>query len=299
MAFNSSQLSNELVINECPYLPILPDSVGNYFMITLTIFTTLIAIPGNLITILTILHSRKLRKKITYVFVISVSFADFLVGLLAQPLFVANMVTNVTVVKICKIGVLAAYICGAASIAGIIGVTLERFIYIVFPFRYNNLLSLRKALLIIALLWSIGVVLAAVHIVCYDVKLVQAAIFILIVTSSFVSLSANLKFLHMSIKAQSSTSTGNFDQIQITKLILKVSLAFGVCWLPYGIVGIMYAFYTPGGSKNIIIAYYWCAAIGFCNSTLNILIYAKGNTVLSSEIRQFLKFREYRNTQPM
>ena len=69
--------------NECRYVPVLPSNHSKYAMIGLQVITMIIAIPGNLITILTILRSQKLRKNVTYIFVMSVTVADFLVGMVA------------------------------------------------------------------------------------------------------------------------------------------------------------------------------------------------------------------------
>ena len=69
--------SANTIINKCHYVPILPSNNFNYIMISFQAFTMLIAVPGNLITILTIIKSRKLRENVTYIFVLSVSKLTF------------------------------------------------------------------------------------------------------------------------------------------------------------------------------------------------------------------------------
>ena len=322
--------SANTIINKCRYVPILPSNNFNYIMIGLQAVTMVIAVPGNLITILTIIKSRKLRENVTYIFVLSVSIADFLVGLIAQPLFIGNIYTLTSNIRLCKAGVLTGFICGCASISGIIGITLDRFIYIVFPYKYQRILTRRRAIIFITVLWSFGIILGAVHLFWYDPTVVQVSMFILITISSLVSLKANMKFLSLSRKAQRNTSKPSTlfttqrttstvstlytlsttqtttsttstlpglsvkkikKQLQVTHLILKICLAFGVCWLPYGIFGLVHAT-TETTSKYVVIAFYWGIAIGYSNSALNIIIYARGNTVLTCEIKRFLDLRK-------
>ena len=299
MRVNSSDRINKNVTQfECLYVPQLSENRSNYPMISFQVITMLIAITGNLITILTILRRPKLRKNVTYIFILSVSIADFLIGLVAQPLFIANIITLASNVYICKAGVLTGLMFGSASITGIIGITLERFVYIMHPLKCKRILTRKRATVLIAIFWCVGIMLCVLHLFWYDVMAVQVSNFLLIAITTLVTLVANINFLYLSrtthrtlCSSSDSSTNSTIKQTQMTCLILKICLAFGVCWIPYGIIGLKYATVSADAGKDIVIAYYWGIAIGFSNSALNVLIYAKGNTVLKYEIKRFLRLQ--------
>ena len=278
--------------HSCPYWPTLQHHQSNIVMIAISMTTTSIALLGNLIITVTILRSRKLRDSIAYIFVLSVSVADLLVGIIAQPLFIGVIVTRGTNYKICTASVVVGFICGGASITGLMGITFDRFVYIVYPFKYGILLTHRRAIGIALILWSAGVILGVSHLIWFDRIFIQVGIFILIFVSSAVSLAANIRFLLLSLQKQkmASPSKKNTTQIQITRLILKISLAFGLCWVPYGTIGLMYATVDSIKSSEILVClWYWSVTLGYSNSALNVLIYGKRNTVLYTETKKLLR----------
>ena len=295
-----SQLTN------CDFMPQIQYSHANIALIAGSTLTSLIATSGNFVIILTILNSYRLRENVTYIFVLSLSIADFLVGLVAQPLFIFNVFTRLKYSKVCAAGYAATFISCSGSINGIIGITLERFLYIVNPEKYDRLLGRKRAIAIIIFLWCIGISITALHVTLYKPLIIQASALALILASFIISLGANIKFLMLStekrkkdqtyrptVKQSKSTTS---QHTQITLLILKLCIAFGICWIPCGVLGLILAIDKKMENDNVVVqVYYWSILLGYSNSALNILIYGKGNTVLSCEVKRFLRLKKYGN----
>ena len=285
-------------LHSCEYWPTVDYSHGNMAMVVLLILTMLISIPGNLLIIITILNSTKLRGKVTYLFVFSVSLADFFVGTLAQPLYIGVVLTRGQNKLVCATSVIVAFISGGSSIAGIIGVTLDRYIYIMYPYKYNSLLTQRRCITMICLFWGTGIMFGIAHVFFYNRIMIQIAIFLLITISSLTAISANIRFLAMSLsKMKLDRTVGNKNksqqQLQLTRLVVKISLAFGICWIPYSIIGLIVAAddrYTP--ASPVIAFWYWSVVLGYSNSALNVLLYGKKNTILSREVKRFLNIKD-------
>ena len=86
-------------------------------------------------------------------------------------------------------------------------------------------------------------------------------------------------------------------QIRTTLLILKISVAFVVCWLPYAALGIVVAANKFKQHTNtFIMLYYMSINLAYSNSALNVFIYGMGNTILSEEVKKLLKSNKIRCT---
>ena len=67
-------------------------------------------------------------------------------------------------------------------------------------------------------------------------------------------------------------------QIQITLLILKISVAFAVFWLPYAVLSIVVASNKCKQHTNtFIILYYMFIDLAYRSSAFNVYIYGMGN----------------------
>ena len=280
----------------CPYWPPIYNNHGQVAMIFIGSLVVLIAVPGNFIIILTILRSPRLRNSASFIFLLSVTMADFLVSLLAQPMFISVIATQSLHYSVCTTSVIIAFISGGSSITGILGVTLDRFVFIVYPYKYRSILTRRRAFCIIFTFWGLGITLGALHVIWYNKLLIQIAIFALIASSSIASICANMRFLAMALSRKEpdigrrGARSNRKRQIQTTRLIVKISLAFGLCWMPYGIIGLVYAAMDEQNlPSSIVPAWYWSLVLGYSNSALNILIYGKNNTILLYEVKKLLR----------
>nr|XP_046183922.1 D(4) dopamine receptor-like isoform X1 [Oncorhynchus gorbuscha]XP_046183923.1 D(4) dopamine receptor-like isoform X1 [Oncorhynchus gorbuscha] len=125
----------------------------NYFALVLGVPLILIIILGNILVCLSVLTERSLKTATNY-FIISLSVADLLLAVLVLPLYVYSEFLG-------GIWTLSTHICDAlmtmdvmlctASILNLCAISVDRYIAVVVPLKYNrNQFSLRQLVLITA-----------------------------------------------------------------------------------------------------------------------------------------------------
>ncbi|CAL8386676.1 unnamed protein product [Boreogadus saida] len=135
----------------------------NYLALVLGVPLILIIILGNVLVCLSVLTERSLKTATNY-FIISLSVADLLLAVLVLPLYVYTEFLG-------GIWTLSTYICDAlmtmdvmlctASILNLCAISVDRYIAVVVPLKYNrNQFSLRQLALITAT-WVLSLVVAS------------------------------------------------------------------------------------------------------------------------------------------
>ncbi|CAL8322789.1 unnamed protein product [Lota lota] len=135
----------------------------NYLALVLGVPLILIIILGNVLVCLSVLTERSLKTATNY-FIISLSVADLLLAVLVLPLYVYTEFLG-------GIWTLSTYICDAlmtmdvmlctASILNLCAISVDRYIAVVVPLKYNrNQFSVRQLALITAT-WVLSLVVAS------------------------------------------------------------------------------------------------------------------------------------------
>lgn len=121
----------------------------------------LVAILGNFLVITAIVTERNLRKAGNY-FVISLAVSDSLVACLVMTFAAVNDLTNKWLFGsiFCDIWQSSDVMCCTASILNICAVSLDRYIHIRDPLRYCNIVTQRRTLVAVALIWTMSALLS-------------------------------------------------------------------------------------------------------------------------------------------
>lgn len=121
----------------------------------------LLALAGNTLVIVAITTDRNLRKTSNY-FLISLAVADTLVAVAVMPFAVANDLTDRWYFSsiFCDVWISSDVMCSTASILSLCSVSIDRYIYILDPLRYRNLVTHRRALMVVGLLWVMSALLS-------------------------------------------------------------------------------------------------------------------------------------------
>ena len=275
---------------------------GYQVLVGLHVLNILIAVPGNAITCFTIYKSPKLHKQATYLLISSVSIADLLIALLNEPLqiIVVIMVCNIKDEsellksfwsKACSMSGFTGYLFATASVLSVAGVTMDRFVYIVFPYKYERFFTKKRAYVYLAITWVTSFAFGLGTSYFLDVMMLSKCFFGLVMSSTIVSFSANLYFYKMTlIKTQqmptmnSAVMTGMKHQRQLSFTILLIAIAFGVLWLPHAFIELFIRVLGPPYKPAFQAGYWWTLCISSLNSSVNVLIYAKKNITLRNEI---------------
>ena len=195
----------------------------------------------------------------------------------------------------------------------ILVITFDCFICIVRPLHYHQLMSPRRAKIIIAAIWIGSVLLGSVylvkemhmavgmhspHIEIYNI-LLKAAVWVVVVLAVVMVYWEILLIVHKQrrqICVLNRSSNTNDTTGDITKnnkrivMIFVIIIAFIVLWLPYLMYILIVEFYPESIIPSTIIkTYMLLSTLTLSNSAVNAFIYARFDKEFRNAYRQVLK----------
>lgn len=261
---------------------------------------------GNILVCVTVYSSPRLHKAWCY-FICSLSVADLLVNLCVQPM--EAILTLERMAGVCKQTLrdafrLAAYITCGASLMNLAFMSMERLSVIAWPFSQRQVLTRRRILATLAMIWGVpsflgitglmagkGTRLSSILIFiglagCYGVILTSYGILFLRTRAHFkvnnvVTLTVS-QFEIENKEGANSPSAGRVSEKRTAMAITKkrresekrtaktiavVITVFTLSWVPYGYV------LVSDPEQHVNSFYIWAVAIGLTNSAVNPVIY--------------------------
>ncbi|TEA34246.1 hypothetical protein DBR06_SOUSAS9310022, partial [Sousa chinensis] len=127
-------------------------------LLTLLIVWTLL---GNVLVCASIVRSRHLRARMTYVFIVSLAVSDLFVALLVMPWkAVAEVAGYWPFGAFCDIWVAFDITCSTASILNLCIISVDRYWAISRPFCYKCKMTQRVALVMVGLVWTLSILIS-------------------------------------------------------------------------------------------------------------------------------------------
>ncbi|XP_015277856.1 PREDICTED: neuropeptide FF receptor 1 [Gekko japonicus] len=122
------------------------------------VFIFFICMVGNMLVCFIVLKNRQMRT-VTNIFILNLAISDVLVGIFCMPTtLVDNLITGWPFdIVMCKMSGLVQGMSVSASVFTLVAIAVERFRCIVYPFRQK--LTLRKALVTIAIIWILALII--------------------------------------------------------------------------------------------------------------------------------------------
>ena len=269
----------------------------------------LAAATGNAV-VLWLLYKNESLRTISNRFLASLSVADFLVGLVIDPAWIAircliqpretNILIDIT---------RALWIhTTAATTFNLCCVSVDRFIVIRFPFRYQDIVTKKRCYTAIILVWLISLGLPFSSMSVDDeknnvVELVLSVALITFVFPLFVVSFCYICILREARKQFRKILIGenplNYDEnirvntMQNFKAIKTVGVVLGVCiitWMPSLVLLLVQCYYLATDEKckhnKLFVFWPWAEAIAFTSSAINPWIYYFRNTVFRQAFRR-------------
>jgi len=265
-------------------IPILNDGANISFILMATSWSALglISATLNLLVCFAVYKIKKLRT-ITNCFVVSLSAADLLVGIVFTPIYIIDHYAKTIIT-----GYLIAFIL-FASIFNLAAVTFERFIALTRPFQYRSLLNTTRVGLIIAIAWisPLGICLlplawntnkaATIHSIYKIVLVILILVPILIMICIYTRLLGVVRsfILRNKSRASAGNKTGNRvgREEKAAQVFASVFATFLICWGPIIYINICEVakagtMFVP--EELLYVSFYTLQ----CNSIVDPIIYA-------------------------
>lgn len=289
MTFNSTQDVDE----ELLFWPTVRIEFGVEGLIFMHVLTMCISIPGNILVITIISKNKTLQDEAAYLLICSVSCADLLVALIAQPLNIAVLSMSVYIsTRMELIFYFSIWgFCGASAF-GVVAITIDRCLYILYPMHYTMMLSQKRTIMLIMLQWACGImygVLPIIDIQNFLLPTAIASLVTLLAMTACMSIIYNKIYKNICRLKEQKKSKSKRRQTNATGTIALIVFAFFVCWFPYIITNFINAAATFNSRSPIRGLYYWFLGLGCWNSALNVVIYGFKNSTLKTEARKLLR----------
>ena len=297
------------------------DLEGNA-VFSVNVLSALFGSFGNILVCVTVYTSPRLHKTWCY-FICSLSVADLLVNLCVQPM--EAILTLERMAGVCKQSLrdafrLAAYITCGASLMNLAFMSVERLLAISWPFSQRQILTRRRILTTLALIWGVPSFLGITGLVagrgtrlsslliliglagCYGVILTSCAILFLRTRAHFkVNNVMTLTVTQFEIEHKNSANLPNAERVteqrtalaitkkrresekRTAKTIGVVITVFTLSWVPYGYV------LVSDPEQHVNSFYIWAVAIAMTNSAVNPVIYFFSSKDFRESSKQVLR----------
>ena len=228
-------------------------------------------IVGNALTI-SILFKRRLRKR-PHFLLISLAFADLLVGLIPMPLYIIIQYSRYRILTLVYIRV--DMFAGLCSVFTLTAISLERLHAISRPLRHRQL-TLRSYAIAIATPWIFSLFVSLSYLLSvFSVITFRQYFSGIIITSLSTSLLVTCISYCIIWRKQASRIIPNEAQarnnVHLNKTLLLITAIFVFSWLPFHVFNIVIHFCAS--CEFFIVQFYIVKFLHYSNSFMNFLVY--------------------------
>lgn len=251
--------------------------------------------------ILAAIYRVQSQRTVSNAFIASMGVADFSVGLLMNPLWVAKSVLNVwksdnqlsTAIEVLTMQTIVA------TTFSLCAVSVDRYISVT-RMRYNEIMTWKRVQIIIILIWIFSLLFACLRLVITDplqlpklwlaatVITVIAPLTLISICYYFIFKAARLQIRKISAEETISANEA-IVQLKHRKAALTIGIVVGVftiCWTPSLVISLIQFFTSDPCEKLRINGYwFWGALAEFSNSAFNPFIYC----IRSRDFRKAVK----------
>ena len=256
---------------ELYYVP-FPDHtelVTHLYLKMLNVPLVAVASFVNLSVFMVILSTSSLRQKASVIFILSLTFADLLIAAIDVPLIIV-VVEQVgqDPQRHCSLEWAIFYInwiaCGASSLS-LLAASLDRLVFVSFPFIYEEIVTAKRAFICVTLAWVGSIIVFCLawlsnngDVFAYQLFVLVLLLFVLVSYAS-VHLRAICVVRRLVTPVTVSKNCGEVqnaniddDDSKATHTALVLILTFVICWMPMVIIGFIWASEYPKGYPKFI-----------------------------------------------
>ena len=293
-----------------------------YITLTVIYIVFLLIVAGNALTILAFIKFHSLRKVRNY-FLVSLAVGDIFLGLLnlVSLVFMLNP-GDYVMIQCDKQGLSIlpsiSLIVMILSYLHILVITVDCFLCIMKPLHYHQLMSSRRAKIIIGVIWIASFITGGIYLikewyayVCHDtpsfeiyyalIKAVLWIIVVLVVISMYVQIyliiqkqKRQVAILNLSYQQDDVVTHNRNSNNKRIAMLFMILISFIVLWLPNIIISILFAYnrnllIDSVGESNTATIIVMCLTFALTNSAVNAFIYARIDKDFRNSYKQIMQ----------
>ena len=263
---------------------------------------SLTAFAGNFLVLGTIWTTPTLHKP-TNILLLGLSLSDLAVGLLVQPMFIVFLIWQVSLEYRRVFRFIQAFFI-SATILTLTSVSVDRCLALILHLRYVAVVTVKKTILVLCLIWVASVVYAATFLVDlglhYSASLFIIALCIVVNTSTCSTIYRICRRHRIQIQKQElpnqpeAFDMKRYKKSLITMVVLLILLIF--CYTPYicmrAVANIIFWPFSP--YRTFMMR--WSASLVYLNSSINPLVYCWRLSAMRVAMKQFWRFVVHRHS---
>uniref|UniRef100_A0A336LTV7 CSON000459 protein n=1 Tax=Culicoides sonorensis TaxID=179676 RepID=A0A336LTV7_CULSO len=267
-------------------------------------FLVVTIVCGNVLTILAVRYSRRLRSIISNLFILSLAISDMIVGFTLPyhlAFYVGTKLGNVRFWCILRFFLIILACC--VSIWNLMAIAVDRYIAICYPLHYTRYITRKAAVTHVGIGWVLSFFIAIIPVFWNNFSTASECEFdeVLpkwylggIITPIFSIVWICLLLTYSRILQEASKHAkqmrvlhdraSDWKSVQVCVLVLG---CFTLCWIPYFVVAMvqMFDIFDDPSPK----VYKICFTLAMTNSGINPLIYAWKNTAFRKAFARLLR----------
>uniref|UniRef100_A0A8C4NCS3 G-protein coupled receptors family 1 profile domain-containing protein n=1 Tax=Eptatretus burgeri TaxID=7764 RepID=A0A8C4NCS3_EPTBU len=292
----------------------------------MVIILSFVIAMGNLLVLMALMTSPKLKRDISSMFIASLACADLIVGVIVVPTSVPLMFPGSEGLSRWPSKILYSidWLCVTTSIQSLCAIAVDRYMAVMTPLRYLTLMTRRRARVAIVIIWIVSATICFLPIqmdwwiidgprvaACYEnpemchfvtkpsyiIGMSVTSFYVPLALMVFVYVRVLLVALHQAetIKKSSTTMDATTNSLKIRtkadhralKTLGFVMGVFVICWLPFFMVNIIKALCHNCVSELVFISLNW---LGHSHSAINPILYSRSSDFRTS-YRSLLTYR--------
>ena len=227
-------------------------------------------IVGNALSI-SILFKRRLRKR-PHFLLISLAFADLLVGLIPVPLYIIIQYSRYRIFDLVYIRV--DMFAGLSSVFTLAAISLERLHAIARPLRHRQL-TLRSYAIAIATPWIFSLTVTLVPVFPFITSIQASSVIIISLSTPLLITCISYCIIWRKQSSRIPNDTQARKNVHLNRTLLLITAIFVLSWLPFQVLVAVLNFCISCQrlNKTLIILLYVIKLLHYSNSFMNFLVY--------------------------
>lgn len=271
------------------------------FLASVNVVFSLCGIFGNVLVLIVVARNRQLHT-VTNIFISSLALADLLVCIVVQPMnavFLYGLPPNPVYGMTRKA---FSFVSLLASISNLAVLTIDRYIAIALPMRYQHQANFKRAFIQLALIWVIslglgipsGIIQSAQRITKYY-TLALVVIIVPIYIRIYLIARRQARIIAKQTKHIEKDAKKKSDRENIAaKTIGSVLGVFIFCWLPLIVISMIFRY--SAANRLVMRALKWAQTVALCSSAANPVIYSLKTQIFKKEVTKLFRSALRRNS---